>query len=209
MAERRLERLRTRALHEILAQAFKTDEREVRRRFFEAGLPTFSVFMAFVERDGVRLMRRRKLPLGEANARATSGILAEAFGTTPAAAEAALGGDWRTLSNAVLIRAEELHEEIHGERAADLVRPTAMRLLEHIALDLYPDSPAVLADFWITDQAHWEALYYSIQAGDISIEDLDRILGDPEAITEAVNLSPSNPHKGIVFGEGDMGPLAN
>lgn len=69
-------------------------------------------------------------------------------------------------------------------------------------LDLFPDSTAVIADFFITDQKHYEALYYPIRAGEISVEDLDRVLGDPKAITKLVNKAPSNPHKGIVFGEG-------
>lgn len=68
--------------------------------------------------------------------------------------------------------------------------------------DLFPDSPAVIADFFITDQQHYEALYYPIRAGEITVQDLDRVLDDPEAITKLVNRSPSNPHKGIVFGFG-------
>lgn len=71
--------------------------------------------------------------------------------------------------------------------------------------DLFPDSPAVIADFFITDQQHYEALYYPIRAGDITVKDLDRVLGDPEAITKLVNAAPSNPHHGIVFGFGEAG----
>lgn len=81
-------------------------------------------------------------------------------------------------------------------------RPVARKLFEAIAFDVYPDSPAVLADFFITDQQHYEALYYPIREGEITLEDLDRVLGDPKAITELVNKSPSNPHQGIVFGFG-------
>lgn len=81
-------------------------------------------------------------------------------------------------------------------------RPVAKRLYEAVAFDLFPDSPAVIADFFITDQEHYEALYYPIRAGEITLEDLDRVLGVPKAITEIVNKSESNPHKGIVFGFG-------
>lgn len=81
-------------------------------------------------------------------------------------------------------------------------RPVALRLQEAVMLDVFPDSPATIADFWITDQKHYEALYYPIRAGEITAEDLDRVLGDPAKITKLVNKSPSNPHKGIVFGKG-------
>lgn len=81
-------------------------------------------------------------------------------------------------------------------------RPVARRLYEAVAFDLFPDSPAVLADFFITDQEHYEALYHPIRAGEITVEDLDRVLGDPKAITEIVNRSESNPYPGIVFGFG-------
>lgn len=94
-----------------------------------------------------------------------------------------------------------------GARRRRAVRPVVRSLVEAVAFDLFPDSPAVLADFWITDQAHYEALYYPIRAGEISEEDLDRALGDPEALTALVNRAPSNPHKGIVFGEGGSASL--
>lgn len=84
-------------------------------------------------------------------------------------------------------------------------RPVALRLYEAVMLDVFPDSTAAIADFWITDQQHYEALYYPIRAGEITLKDLDRVLGDPEAITKLVNKSPSNPHKGIVFGVGEHG----
>ncbi len=85
------------------------------------------------------------------------------------------------------------------------VRPVVTRLIEAVALDVFPDSPAVLVDFEISDQAHYEALYYPIRAGEITAEDLDRVLGDAEAITRLVNAAPSNPHKGIVFGSMETG----
>jgi hypothetical protein len=85
-------------------------------------------------------------------------------------------------------------------------RPVAIKLQKAIMFDLFPDSPAVIADFFITDQQHYEALYYPIRAGEITVEDLDRVLGDPEAITKLVNATPSNPHHGIVFGEGQPQP---
>jgi hypothetical protein len=81
-------------------------------------------------------------------------------------------------------------------------RPVAIKLQEAVMFDLFPDSPAVIADFFISDQQHYEALYYPIRAGEITVQDLDRVLGDPEAITKLVNATPSNPHHGIVFGYG-------
>lgn len=87
------------------------------------------------------------------------------------------------------------------------VRPVVTRLMEAVAFDVWPDSPATIADFWITDQAHYEALYGPIRAGEITAEDLDRVLGDAEAITKLVNEAPSNPHPGIAFGRGGSSTL--
>lgn len=71
-------------------------------------------------------------------------------------------------------------------------------LYEAIAFDLSPSMTATV-DFGIASNRHWEALYYPIREGEITLEQLDEVLGDGPAITELVNAAPSNPHAGIVF----------
>jgi hypothetical protein len=197
-----LARARTRAMQALLARMFKVDERTVWRRLMDHGIPTFDALMERVERNGARLAQ--KISLEEANARALVKALAEAMGGKEYLVAKALyeqdARDWHDFSNATLLAAEQIYEAEEGVRPMEAVRPAAARLVEYVAMDLQPDSPEVLTAFWIIDQPHWEALYYPVEAGDITVTDLDRILGNPKAITEAVNRSPSNPHKGIVFG---------
>ena len=80
-----------------------------------------------------------------------------------------------------------------------MVRPLTTKLIDAIRLDLYPQSNAVLCDFGIDSQAHYEALYYPVRNGDIDAETLDSVLGNGPAITKLVRSFDVNPHKDIVF----------
>ena len=75
---------------------------------------------------------------------------------------------------------------------------TADALHEAVMDDAWPSCGAVV-DFDLRDQEHYEALYYPIREGEITLEELREIVGDGKKITEKVNACPSNPHKGIVF----------
>ncbi len=79
------------------------------------------------------------------------------------------------------------------------LRPVTVSLLESVMLDLYPTHPAVLTDFGIRGQQHYEALYYPLRAGEISPQQLEGALGSGPKLTELANAAPSNPHKGIEF----------
>lgn len=91
-----------------------------------------------------------------------------------------------------------------------MVRPVTQSLFGLIMLDLMPGSPAVMADFgldgWgatedrkLAAHRRYEALYYPIRAGEITVEQLDQALGNGPKLTLLVRHAPSNPHKEIVF----------
>ena len=75
---------------------------------------------------------------------------------------------------------------------------TADDLFESVMMDIHPHGPAIV-DFGLTDQKHFEALYYPIRKGEITQDDLRKVSGDGPAITKLVNRSRSNPHRGIKF----------
>ncbi len=79
------------------------------------------------------------------------------------------------------------------------IRPLTKRLYEAILTDVWPDGPAVIVDFGLESQEHYEALYYPLRAGEITIEQLDEALGSGPKLTALVRSAKSNPHKGIVF----------
>jgi hypothetical protein len=53
--------------------------------------------------------------------------------------------------------------------------------------------------FGLPTPAHLIALSSAFWSGDLTIEDLDISIGEPDLLTELVNRCPSNPYKGIVF----------
>jgi hypothetical protein len=78
------------------------------------------------------------------------------------------------------------------------IRPVTRNLVESILQDGWP-RPAAVVDFGLDTQAHYEAIYYPVRAGELSAEALDAALGDGPALTALVNAARSNPHQGIVF----------
>lgn len=79
-----------------------------------------------------------------------------------------------------------------------MIRDTTRSLVEAIEMDVYPTAAAVV-DFGVTDQAHYEALYYPVRAGEITAEQLDAALGNGPALTALARGARSNPHKEITF----------
>src|SRR5262249_52519602 len=84
------------------------------------------------------------------------------------------------------------------ERDLSKVRPVTRGLIQAIALDVQP-TPASSMDFGIKTQEHYEAIYYPARNDEITFAQLDAAYGNGPKLTELVNASPSNPHKGIVF----------
>ena len=79
-----------------------------------------------------------------------------------------------------------------NERAA---RPTACSLFEAIWLDIPANLPAS-TDFGIETQEHYNAIYYAVRNGDLSLERLDAALGDGKKITALVNsVEGCNPER--------------
>jgi hypothetical protein len=79
------------------------------------------------------------------------------------------------------------------------IRSVTKTLVEAFALDVWPDSPAVIVDFGIDSQSHYEALHGPVRAGEISADELDAALGNGVKLTALVRAAPSNPHKNIIF----------
>lgn len=91
-----------------------------------------------------------------------------------------------------------MKSEDEPKRHGDAIRPITERLLRAVLLDMWPDHTAIV-DFGIDSQAHYEALYYPIRAGEITPEALDAALGHGRKLTELVQRAPSNPHHGLAF----------
>lgn len=86
-----------------------------------------------------------------------------------------------------------------------MVSALTEKLYHAIMLDSWPDGMATLVEFGLdgwkgTNRQHcYEALYYPIRNGEISIEQLDGALGSGTKLTNLVSNCPSNPHKNIIF----------
>lgn len=79
-----------------------------------------------------------------------------------------------------------------------MIRSVTYNLFNSIMLDMWPRESAVV-DFGLADYEHYQALYFPIRRGEISMEALDAALGNGKAITKLVSGCPSNSHVGIVF----------
>jgi hypothetical protein len=79
------------------------------------------------------------------------------------------------------------------------LRPLTRKLIDAIMLDVLPSGAAVLTDFGIDSQQHYEALYYPVRAGEITPMQLEKALGNGPRLTELTRGSPSNPHRDIEF----------
>ncbi len=80
-----------------------------------------------------------------------------------------------------------------------MVRPLTQQLFDSLLLDVWPEGPAAVTDFGIESKAHYQALYYAVRQGEISLEDLDKALGNGPLLTRLARQAPSNPHKSIEF----------
>jgi len=198
-----LEKARTDSFMRLMADVTELKLADVKRLFKASGVETFEEFLGAVEVMG-REFAAAGQPLDPANGLASFEIMTRILAHD--AADLVLGLGERGIRNLsmlsmhVLNEATEAVESKSGRSPLAMVRPVAKTTYTAIVLDMWPDSPAAIADFFLTDQRRYEALWYPIRAGEITVEQLDRVLGDAAAITKLVNASPSNPHKGVVFG---------
>lgn len=80
-----------------------------------------------------------------------------------------------------------------------MVRPLTESVFSALMLDLMPEGPAAITDFGIETPDHFSALSLAVRQGEISLEDLDRALGNGPLLTKLVRAARSNPHKAISF----------
>ena len=80
-----------------------------------------------------------------------------------------------------------------------MIKSVTQNLFDSIMLDdIGSLRRAAYVDFGIDSHQHFEALYYPVRAGSITIEQLDAALGDGPALSKLVDVQ-ENPHKGIWF----------
>lgn len=91
-----------------------------------------------------------------------------------------------------------MDEESDFIEQLEQVRPVTRNLIESVMLDSWPDH-AVIVDFGIDSQEHYNALYYPIREREISPKQLDEALGNGEKLTQLVRDAASNPHRDVSF----------
>jgi hypothetical protein len=222
------ETFRDLAFKGILSDAFKSFPKRVEQVLEREGWQHFTDFMAAVERSGRVLLQFEgkpsekmieehgletavKLMRNIVNTTTMNHLLSGAFfgaqgvevdRNLTAEAMAPLGIEsWYGFSMSVLnISLMEYAEMTQGGTPLDSAHPETLLFIG------LKDSPAtaevmnkVMKAFGMSTVQHLTAAFSSFLAGELTIEDLDRSLGAPELLTEFVNRSPSNPHKGIVF----------
>lgn len=198
-----LEAARTDSFLDLMAWIVDGDRKGVKKAFKAQGIATYADFLEAVELVGRKLYAAGQ-PLDPSNGIASFEIMIRILSFDPAQLTGRLGERFirnlHDLSGFVLGEGSIAFERSMGRTAVEAARPTAARTYEAVLVDIWPDSPAAIADFFLTDQKRYEALYYPIREAEITVEQLDRALGDAAALTRLVNAAPSNPHKGVVFG---------
>lgn len=221
-----LENLRTEAFKAILWNAFKVFPTRVEEIFREERWNSFGDFMAAVERRG-RLLFNFKVKLlletigkGKAeeiirdaydnlNTTAMHELLSAAFfGMPEGEADQELSKEalkrfqietWRDMAAKMGFVALEVYKDLTGRpRLEDAKLPTV--LFDRLPID---SSDAVIMEliraFGLPTKTHLGAMIDAYRSAEITLEDLDRSIGDPEYLTKVVQRSPSNIYKGIEF----------
>ena len=75
---------------------------------------------------------------------------------------------------------------------------TADSLIKSILFDVFP-SIAVCTDFGISSQKHFESYYFPIRKGEITKEQLEKVVGNGKELTNLLRSVQSNPHKDIII----------
>jgi hypothetical protein len=222
------EPLRDQAFRAILIQAFKAFPSRVDQVMEAQGWKGFRDFMADVAHAGevgksymrprAKVIEERGLEaeirsmLGRANTEAMMFLLASGFHGRPGlepdpeiareALEPLRIRSWTDFSNAVLEVALSLYaDETGGGTPLDTAK-TPTLLFYHMD-PLNPDPhqiDQVVKAFGLSSPMHLEALLASFFSAETTVEDLDLAVGDPTRLTAILQASPSNPHKGLVFG---------
>lgn len=219
------EPFRDAAFRNILSTAFKSFPKRVDEILARERWPYFKDFMAAVERSGRVLLQFEGPPrvemeqksgravlriCGIANTNAMSQLLSGAFfGLQDGDVDRRLSAaalfpegitTWHTFSMAVLELALMGFSEMSGGKTPmDIAKPDTL-LFYGLANNQSPEIMNKLRKaFGLPTPQHLIALSSAFWSGDLTMEDLDRSVGNPELLTELVNQVSSNPHKGIVF----------
>lgn len=218
----------------ILSTAFKAFPKKVEEILARRDWRKFVDFMAAVEEQGRVLLQLEGKPrvktiekhgpdaafiqmLSIANTDAMNQLLSDAFygvqeqETDRGFARAALFDlgitTWHTFSMAVMETALLGYSQATGGKTPmDVASPDT--LLFH---GLRVDPPEGVINkvskvFGCTSIGHLIVLSEVFWSGDLTMEELDLTIGNPELLTQMVNRCPSNPHKGIVFSSIDNPP---
>lgn len=73
----------------------------------------------------------------------------------------------------------------------------ADRMVVYLAMDVWP-TPAMVVDFGIDTPHHLGALQYAVRGG-VTAYELDRVMGDGDAITRLVRCIPHQPYANVQF----------
>jgi hypothetical protein len=222
------------AFKSILSSAFKFFPKTVEQILTNEGWQKFTDFMAAVERSGRVLLQFEGKPraktvkkygqdaalsemLGIANTDAMNQLLSGAFygkqggevdrGLSRAALFNFGITTWHTLSLAVMETALLGYSEATGGKTPmDVASPDT--LLFHGLRENPPEEvmAKVSKVFGLPTRGHLIVLSEVVWSGDLTLEELDIAIGNPELLTEMVNRCPSNPRKGIVFSAIDNPP---
>jgi len=223
------EALRDQAFRAILMQAFHALPSRVDEAMRSQGWEGFRGFMADVASHGdvgrtyqqpsAKAIQERgveaeiRAMLARANTEAMFFLLAAAFGRPgqepdPETARKALEPlkirTWKAFAYAVLEVALSLYaDETGGRTPLDSAKPQTLLFYEASQLNLANLDPARMDElvraFGLASPMHLEALLASFFSAETTVEDLDLSVGDPARLTAILHVSPSNPHKGLVF----------
>ena len=213
------------AFKSILSDAFKAFPRKVEQILAQEKWRHFVDFMAAVERSGRVLLQFEGPPRAEmnkksgdtqlrifgiANTNAMNQLLSGAFfGIQEGNPDRNLSSKalfplgvttWHTFSMYVLeVALQAYAESTGGMTPMDAAKPDSL-LFFGLPNSQTPEVMHKLSlAFGLPTPAHLIALSSAFWSGDLTIEDLDISIGEPDLLTELVNRCPSNPHKGIVF----------
>ncbi len=220
------EPLRTRAWKGILIKAFEVLPKRLEEILDPEGWKDFTDFMAAVGRAG-RVLRQFQKPSmktiqekgveaeiqklrAESNTEAMLQLLSGAFfgvqegEPDPKLALEALARleirTWYELAHAVLEVALALYADQTGGRTPLDTAKLPTLLFYNMKVDAPPHQVIeVTKAFGLASTRHFRALLETFYAAEVTVEDLDRSVGDYALLSDLVDRAPSNPEPGIVF----------
>lgn len=226
--EGKLDKLRTVAFVSVLTQAFSSFPKRTLDILREEGWSRFTDFMGAVARSGKVLFQFGDKPTKkaieekgvdtaikeayeEANTNAMNELFSGSFfGTREGRADRSLSAKalkkyfgvdtWNDFSTLIQAIATEIYkEENEGKMPFDLAKPETKLFFGLGANNSNEVIIELIKAFGLPTTDHLNALLDTTMAGDVTPEDLDRSIGNPEYLTEVIRRAPSNIRKHLVF----------